>query len=104
MNLSPLDRLRIHLILYHPKVQIKHICLSSKPGFLITANGAIDIRGASYGDENPKLRLWNELHDFFKDHVTVISRKNGRPTHIAWNGNVFHLDQTQSFKHNRIRR
>lgn len=99
-HLTPTDRLKIHLTLHCRKVKIKHVRLSEVPGFLEVApfnGGLIDIRGAGYGPGNPPLRLWNELHTYFTDHVEVIKRKNNVPTLIAWNGMVYHLDQTKSF-------
>lgn len=112
MDLTSADRLKVHLALHCPGVKMKHVRLSDVPGFLeLSPFGRIDIRGAGYANDNPSLRLWNELHGHFAQHVEVIKRKNGIPTLIEWNGMVYHLDQTRSFvtvyrrnEHNRERR
>lgn len=99
MDLTPADRLQIHLTLHYPGVKLKHVRLSDTPGFLeLSPFGRIDIRGASYATNgNSPLRLWDELHGHFAHHVEVIKRKNGLPTLIEWNGMVYHLDQSRSF-------
>lgn len=99
IELTPADRLKTHLILNYPRVKMKHVRLSDEPGFLQTSpDGRIDIRGAGYAKGNPSLRLWNELHRYFTQHVEVVKLKNGLPTLIAWNGLIYHLDQSKSFK------
>lgn len=98
MQLTPVDRLRVHLALYHPKLKVKNITLSMNPGFLNSTQGIIDIRGAGYGKDSSSMRLWNELHSYFCHHVDIIKRKNNHPTLILWNGNVYHLDQQRSHR------
>lgn len=99
MELNPVERLTIHLLLYHPKVKMKDVRISGIPGQLLTAYGPIDIRGASYDSKSShSLRLWTELHEHFSDHVDVLKVNNGQPTLIIWNGMVYHLDQTRSYK------
>lgn len=99
MMLTPADRLKVHFTLFYPHIKLKHVRMSHVPGFLQTLSGQmIDIRGASYASTNPPLRLWNELHSYFTQHVEVLKRKNSLPTLIVWNGLVYHLDQTRSFK------
>lgn len=100
MELKPVDRLKIHLLLHYPRLKMKHVQLSDRPGFLQAPSGLIDIRGASYAAGTPPLRLWNELHSHFAHHVEVIKRKNNIPTRIAWNGMIYHLDQSKSFRRN----
>lgn len=97
MELTPAERLEVHLILHYPKVKMKSVRLSEVPGFLQSIHGLIDIRGVSYSSSNPPLRLWNELHYYFNQHVDVVKRKHGQPTLILWNGMVFHLDQTRTY-------
>lgn len=98
MELTPIERLEVHLMLHYPKVKLKNVRLSENPGFLQSVHGLIDIRGVSYSSNNPPLRLWNELHYYYSQHVDVIKRKNGQPTLIVWNGMVFHLDQTRTYQ------
>lgn len=104
MELSPLDRLKVHLALHHPNLKLRNIRLSKTPGFLhSSAHGLIDIRGAGYGSDNPPLRLWGELHDCFVDVVSVVKRKYGKPTLIEWNGMTYHLDQVRSYRNKKGR-
>lgn len=99
MELTPADRLKVHLLLHYPNVKVKHVQLSETPGFLkAMPYGLIDIRGAGYATGNPPCRLWNELHEHFTHHVEIVKRKNSIPTLIVWNGLVYHLDQSRSFK------
>lgn len=98
MELTPAERLHVHLLLYYPYLRIKDVSLSNTPGFLQYENGLIDIRGASYGTGGHPLRLWNELHQHFAHHVDVIKRKYGQPTIVLWNGMVFHLDQAKTYR------
>lgn len=99
IELTTEERLKIHLLLHYPDVKLKNITLCKKPGFLQNTinNSLIDIRGASYGPNNP-LRLWDELHSYFTQHIQILKRKNGQPTLILWNGMVFHLDQTRTYQ------
>lgn len=98
IDLTPSDRLKTHLILHCPNVKMKHVRLSSTPGFLeVEPSGQIDIRGAGYGPGNARMRLWDELHGHFAAHVQVIKQKNKIPTLIEWNGMIYHLDQNRSF-------
>lgn len=98
MELTPIERLEVHLLLHYPKLKLQHVRLSPTSGFLHTPLGTIDIRGVSYSPNNPPLRLWNELHYYYSQHVDVIKRKHGQPTLIVWNGMVFHLDQTRTYQ------
>lgn len=99
MELNPVERLAVHLLLHYPRVKMKDVRLSGTPGHLLTSSGSIDIRGASYDSKSSHpLRLWTELHEHFSHHVDVLKRNNGQPTLIIWNGMVYHLDQTRSYK------
>lgn len=98
MELTCEDRLKIHLLLHYPNVKLKHVNMSYKPGFLKHKSGLIDIRGASYGTATHHLRLWEELHDYFTQHIELVQAKNGQPTLILWNGMVFHLDQVRTYR------
>lgn len=99
IELSPADRLKVHLMLFYPHIKMKHVKLSFVPGFLELPSGQlIDIRGASYGSDSHALRLWNELHGHFTQHIQILKRKNSLPTLISWNGMIYHLDQTKTFK------
>lgn len=98
IELTAAERLRIHLMLHYPHVKMKDLRLSEVPGFLEAyPSGRIDIRGASYGSGSSSLRLWNELHSHFCQHVQVLKRRYSTPTLIEWNGMIYHLDQTRSF-------
>lgn len=102
IELTPGERLHVHLHLYYPGVKMKHVRLSENTGFLeVVPLGQIDIRGASYGPKDNPLRLWNELHGHFSQHVKVMKRKNGHPTRILWNGMVFQLDQNFTYTRDR---
>lgn len=99
IELTAAERLKVHLTLFYPSIKMKHVRLSAVPGFLELPSGKlIDIRAASYGSDTPPLRLWNELHSHFTQNVQVVRRKNGLPTLISWNGMIYHLDQSKSFK------
>lgn len=98
MELTAAERLEIFLLLHHPKLKMHTIRLSESPGFLQSVYGLIDIRGASYDSKSHPLRLWQELHHYYSQHIDVLKRKHGQPTLILWNGRVFHLDQTRTFK------
>lgn len=97
IELTSLDRLRIHLSLHHSDVRLNHVKLSKKPGFLLVRNkGRIDIRKASYPADSHPLRLWEELHDEL-GIVAVLKKKNGQATLIEYNGAVYHLDKHKTY-------
>lgn len=98
MILSPLDRLLIHLALYYPDVRLKDVSLHEKAGILHVPTGTINIRSAGYGKESPSLRLWNELHDYFKEYVKVLRTKQGQPTRIEFNGCIYNLDPSKTYR------
>lgn len=105
IELTAAERLKVHLMLFFPHIKVKHVRLSATPGFLELPSGQqVDIRGASYGNDNSPLRLWNELHKHFTQNIEVLKRKNNLPTLIAWNGMIYHLDQTKSFSEELITR
>lgn len=105
MELNPIERLRIHLILHHPKVRIRHIKLSKKPGYLYSSQvGMIDIRGASYPLVCPPTRLWDELHDYFTSAVMVLKRKNGQATVIEYDGDFYSLNQHKTHRNTKKER
>lgn len=113
MELLPIDRLQMHLTLYHPEIKLHRVIMSAAPGYLLYRHKyawhQLDIRGAGYaekigGKPVPKFRLWHELLTVFNSRVDVAKLKHGQPTQIIWQGNVYTLNSRKTHTNDRRQR
>lgn len=97
MELTPIDRLKVYLNLHYPKCKMRHIRLLGEPGWIQIDKEAVDIRGVGYPPKTAILRLWKELHEHIS-FVDVQKEKNGQATRIEYQGAVYSLVPSLTYR------